>query len=119
MAGTFQCGGLHLAEDDEAREFYKAVGGKYLELHGHFPYYGQYWNEGEWPSIGEYERRRLAAQKTGGAPDHNTAANPPVHSQRRMLDGIKKLQAEFDFSTREVKRSEAPRHLIVGEADSE
>ncbi|MFH0937872.1 MAG: hypothetical protein V1899_01080 [Planctomycetota bacterium] len=92
--GTFQCSRVDLAEDDAKRAFYKAVGGKYLELHGHFPYYGQYWNEGEWGAVGEYERARLAAEKTKGTVDGNTIVNPKVHSQKRMLAAIRKLQAD-------------------------
>ncbi|MCD6364727.1 MAG: hypothetical protein J7M14_02510 [Planctomycetes bacterium] len=92
--GTFQCGGLAMAEDDEARAFYKAVGGKYLELHGHFPYYGQYWNEGRWASVNEYEQRRLEALRAGVEADPDVYADHKVHSQKRMLDGIRKLQAD-------------------------
>lgn len=59
-AGTFKCGSILYGEDDELRTSYKALGGSYFELHGHFPYYGKYFNQGEWLGIGDYEKSRGA-----------------------------------------------------------
>ncbi len=81
-AGTFKCGGLLHGEDDTVRSNYKALGGKYFEFHGHFPYYGKYFNEGEWEGIGNYERRR------GSKVDPNAVDTPDPITQERLKKAI-------------------------------
>jgi len=56
-AGVFECGGV-----DTAFELDKCLplGLKYLEVHGHFPWYGQYFpEEKEWSTIRELEAKRM------------------------------------------------------------
>ncbi|GMV83448.1 MAG: hypothetical protein AMXMBFR7_46320 [Planctomycetota bacterium] len=79
--GTFECGSIFTA--DKVEEF-KSFGGKYLEVHGHFPFYGDYYYEGakSWKSIGQLENERLGR---------------PVKNNRRLsraliLEKLKVLQ---------------------------
>jgi len=57
-AGVFHCGGVQTADELERST---ALGMKYLEVHGHFPWYGDYFcrEAAEWESVGTLENRRL------------------------------------------------------------
>ncbi len=48
--GVFHCGGVQVADDTT---FYKRLGVKTLEVHGHFSYYGDYFQDGKdrWLSL--------------------------------------------------------------------
>ncbi len=83
--GTFHCGGLAHTEDDTSLEQYKKLGGRYYEFHGHFPYYGKYFNDGDWVGIGDYEK----ARNNGVDPE---TYNPDNRiSQDRLKKAINKL----------------------------
>ena len=90
--GTFFCGGINLAFEDELRKFYKAVGGKYLELHGHFKYYGKYYNEGEWETLSSYEMNLLRKHGKAGTVDPNTSLAPKTLNQDTLKKGMKILK---------------------------
>lgn len=57
-AGVFECGGIETA--DRVQEF-KSCGGRYLEVHGHFPFYGDYFYEDgkHWYGIEYLEDKHL------------------------------------------------------------
>lgn len=58
--GVFECGNVFMAD---RMEDYKDLGGKYLEVHSHFPWYGCYFPEDkqEWYTIDHLEREYIPA----------------------------------------------------------
>jgi len=83
-AGVFHCGGVQTVSELERS---RALGMKYLEVHGHFPWYGDYFHEEapEWESIGTLENRRL-----------NRTADPNVQNVPKLSQArIEKALAAF------------------------
>lgn len=84
-AGVFHCGGVQTADELERS---RALGMKYLEVHGHFPWYGEYFNTEarEWESVGTLENRRL-----NRAADPNVQGVPKL-SQERIAKALAAFQ---------------------------
>jgi len=80
--GTFECGNVFMA--DRVDE-YKSIGGKYLEVHGHFPWYGCYFpDEQSWHTIDHLEREYV--------PEHRRPKRYRRLSQELIHAKLKKLK---------------------------
>ena len=81
-AGVFHCGGVQTTGYLEKA---LSLGFKYMEVHGHFPWYGEYFYEEapEWESVGTMERRL-----TGRKVDPNAPPTKP-HSQEGIEESLK------------------------------
>jgi hypothetical protein len=79
-AGCFKCGNIYTSENTYAL--------KYLEVHGHFPWYGHYFiqeEQKEWSAISYLERRLRAGRKPD---DKGPKINPGLIDDR--LTALKK-----------------------------
>lgn len=80
--GVYTCGGVNTAFELERA---RLLGLKYLEVHGHFPWYGNYFNEdeSEWETIDTLERRKLG--QLPAEAEVEKLSQPKIQERLRIL----------------------------------
>ncbi|MFH1824867.1 MAG: hypothetical protein ABH873_06540 [Candidatus Firestonebacteria bacterium] len=103
--GVFQCGDIHTADHINKE---KKVGLKYLELHGHFPWYGYYFpKEKRWRNVGILEGIYL---KSEGKLSPEEVLKKYYEMTDKDLEVMKKEFPErrkwfYELSKKEIKKA--------------